>query len=79
MTNKELLDIVNYDSGMCLCGHFETCSVCTRSQATRNQEKRAKLLALETLRSRGIKLRKVPARGVYGRDTYMIVNKSKWL
>lgn len=41
MTKPELDSIINYNAGMCLCGHFESCSVCSRPEHTRKFERLA--------------------------------------
>jgi len=56
LTDQQLVDLANYDPGGCLCGHFESCSVCSRSDKTREFEKTAQLAALELLRERGVAL-----------------------
>jgi hypothetical protein len=63
LTDEELLAIVNYNPGGCLCGHFETCSVCSRSSETRQLELNAKFAAFELLEARGVKLRDTQKRG----------------
>ena len=54
LTNEELLALANYDAGPCLCGHFESCAVCSRPQSVRDMERIAKCAALELLVIRGV-------------------------
>jgi hypothetical protein len=70
-TNEELLKVANYYVGGCLCGHFESCSVCSRSQATRQFEDLAKQTAVELLRVRGVELEKKTA-GLWSGTEYRI-------
>ena len=70
---KLLLDLVNYDPGLCLCGHFESCAVCSRSQQERDRERRNKQEALKALRGAGVRLRRIAPKGAYGRERYEIV------
>lgn len=66
---SQLLYILNYDP-ICLCGHNESCSVCSRSQEDRNYDAMVKELALEVLKHRGIK---VESTTKFGSTTYRIV------
>jgi len=75
-TNQELIAIANYDAGMCLCGHGETCSVCSRSRATRNFEDISRELALSELLRRGVSLRRNESSFHYARDMWEIVESS---
>lgn len=52
MTNEDLPELANHDAGTCLCGHFERCEVCSRSDMTRKQEEMARALAVEMLKER---------------------------
>lgn len=56
LTNQQLLDLVNYYPGGCLCGHFESCSVCSRTQGQRTLEQNARISALEVLKYRGVNI-----------------------
>ena len=68
-----LLDIVNYDPGMCLCGHNESCEVCSRTSATREAEQRRKTTALRILRDSGVRLRRIKPKYLMDRERYEIV------
>jgi len=63
LTVEQLLAVANYYPGSCLCGHFETCSVCERSRETREFEDNAQLAALALLKFVGVEL--VEERGFY--------------
>lgn len=56
LTDKQVLALANYHPGTCLCGHGETCPVCSRSSAAREFEADARKLALETLSAQGIQV-----------------------
>lgn len=58
LSNWELMEIVNFYAGGCLCGHFERCSVCSRSSAEREFETRAKMAAMELLALRSVEIEK---------------------
>lgn len=60
MTNEELLTVANYNPGGCLCGHFESCPVCSRGDRERTFEHLAKQAAIELLKARGIELEEDP-------------------
>jgi hypothetical protein len=77
-TQQLLLTIVNYDPGLCLCGHFERCEVCSRSQETRDKERRNKREALAALREAGIRLRRIRPRFMYDKEVYQIIGKREF-
>lgn len=58
-TNAEVLKVANYYAGGCLCGHFESCNVCSRGEASREFERVARQAAVELLRVRGVELEEV--------------------
>ncbi len=77
LTNEELIKVANYDPGGCLCGHFESCSVCTRSDRTREFEVLASWAALELLARRGVQVREIPPTYIYESTRYEIVTGSE--
>ena len=58
LTKQELLQVVNYNPGGCLCGHGESCSVCSRGDSAREFERLARRAALELLEMMGVRLKK---------------------
>lgn len=74
LTNEQVLTVVNYDPGGCLCGHGESCWVCSRSDKAREFENLARLAARRLLIRRGVKLYKKPS-DTYGGMTYYIAPK----
>ena len=74
LTNEELLALANYDAGPCMCGHFESCAVCSRSESTRKMERIAKRTALELLAKRGVS---VMQKQVTGRPCWVALSESR--
>jgi hypothetical protein len=71
-TNTELLAIINYSPGLCLCGHGESCGVCSRSDKTREFEHIAKELAKRELKRRGVVLKVANRAHGYFSTEYML-------
>lgn len=59
MTAKDILAVLNYDAGMCLCGHNESCSVCSRNASALTFELLAKRAAAQLAKKQGLKLKRV--------------------
>lgn len=55
---KELLELANFNPGICMCSlhNGETCSVCTRTDTQREQERLSRKRALQELGRLGVKL-----------------------
>jgi hypothetical protein len=68
-----LLEIVNHDPGGCLCGHAESCEVCSRSQGTRRAERSRKETALRILRASGVKLKRIKPKFLMDIERYKIL------
>ena len=77
LTDQQLLDMANYYAGGCLCGHFESCEVCSRSEKVRTLEQSAKWAALELLDARGVPVFEDREDGDWGRKVYVIKENLK--
>ena len=76
LSNEDLLAMANYRPSGCLCGHGESCWVCSRPESTRILEKRAKFAALELLQRRGVKLHEEERKG-YANLPYTVYSIEK--
>jgi hypothetical protein len=47
---EQLKEVIEFYPGGCMCGHGESCGVCSRSQGTRTQEAMAREMAIYLLR-----------------------------
>ena len=56
LTVKQVLEVINFNPGSCLCTMRESCSVCSRSSKTREFERNAQLAAISLLEHVGIEL-----------------------